>query len=186
MATPNQPAKQKPLLYGDGMLDARQLDDIAKMEDQNFDYSYVPGYSEQRQINEHAVRDGLKPIPLDKLYWARAARPDGSNVDYREAVTVSRLGYRACTIEDLRERGWGMPPAAHIAADGSIRREDTVLAIVDSGTAKKNQRRQQEKTAEFEGRNDSPDLPGGESHFEKSGRGVSLAAAKEALLGPNH
>lgn len=176
-------SKQKPLLYGDGVLDAKALEDIATFEDQGFDYSYVPGYSEQRRMNEHAIRDGMKPLQIDKLFWARAARPDGSNVDYREAVTVSRLGYRACTLDDLRERGWGMPPAAHVAADGSIRREDTVLAIVDNDRARKNQRRQQEATAAFEGRNDSPDLPGGESSFEKQGRGVSLQAAKEALLG---
>ena len=177
---------KKPLLYGDGVLDAQQLEDIAKFEDDGFDYSYVPGYSEARRRNEHAVRDGRKPIPMDKLYWARSSRPDGSNVDYREAVTVSRLGYRACTLDDLRERGWGMPPAAHVAADGSIRREDTVLAIVDNDIARRNQRRQQENTAAFEGRNDAPDLPAGESHFEKRGAGVSLADAKEALLGPSN
>lgn len=183
MATTNDSninSKQKPLLFGNARLDATALEDIEKFEGEGFDYSYVPGYSEQRRINEHAVRDGHKPQPLDKLYWARATRTDGTNVDYREATTVVRLGYRACTIDDLRERGWGMPPAAHIAADGSIRREDTVLAIVDSGTAQKNKNRQERANAEFEGQN--PGTEDVHSKLEKSGRGVSLGAAKQALL----
>jgi hypothetical protein len=180
--TSNKESKQKPLLFGNAALDATAIEDIEKFEEQGFDWSYVPGYSEQRQLNEHAVRDGHKPTPMDKLFWARVARTDGSDVDYRDAVGTSRLGYRACTIDDLRERGWGMPPSAHVAADGTIRREDTALAIVDFDRAQKNKQRQERINAEFEGRNEAPDLPDGESKVEKQGRGVSLGQAKRALL----
>lgn len=178
----NSNIQRKPLLFGSNQLDAAALEDIEKFEEENFDYSYVPGYSEQRRLNELAVRDGHKATPMDKLYWARVSRTDGSDVDYRDAVTVSRLGYRACTIDDLKERGWGMPPAAVVAPDGTIRREDTALAIVDSDRAKKNQVRQDRINAEFEGRNEAPDLPDGESRLEKQGKGVSLNTAKRALL----
>ena len=178
----NIQSKQKPLLFGSATIEATAIEDIEKFESQNFDWSYVPGYSEQRRLNEQAVKHGAKPVPLDRLYWARVSRTDGSNVDYREAVTISRLGYRACTIDDLRERGWGMPPAAHVAPDGSIRREDVALAIVDSDRAEKNSRRQRADTASFEGKNDAPDLPDGSSAFEKRGGGVSLRAAADALL----
>lgn len=178
--------KQKPMLFGNMQFDAAALEDVEKFEGENFDWSYVPGYSEQRRMNEITVRNGHKPTPIDKLYWARVSRVDGTNVDYREAVTVSRLGYRACTVEDLKERGWGMPPAAHVAPDGTIRREDTALAIVDSGTAKKNQKRQQQMNADFEQRDVMPEGHAGitdaESPFEQSGRG-SLSDAKRALFG---
>lgn len=181
-----EPAAQKPMLFGNMQFDAASIEDVEKFEGEGFDWSYVPGYSEQRRINELAVRDGKKAIPLDKLYWARVSRVDGTNVDYREAVTVSRLGYRACTVEDLKERGWGMPPGAHVGADGTIRREDTALAIVDSDKAKKNQKKQQLANAEFEQRDVMPEGRGGfaelNSPFENSGRG-SLADAKRALLG---
>lgn len=169
--------KQKPMLFGNVSFDAAALDDIEKFEDEGFDWSYVPGYSEQRRMNEHAVRRHQKPIPIDKLYWARASRTDGSNVDYREAVTVTRLGYRACTVDDLKERGWGMPPAAHVAADGSIRREDTVLAIVGNARAEKNKQRQMQINAEFEGRDIAPEEKAGYidnvySKLEESGKGT--------------
>lgn len=167
-------ATQKPLLFGNARLDATAIDEIEKFEQENFDWSYVPGYSEQRRINEHRVRDGQKAMPMDKLYWVRVERTDGSDVDYREATTVSRLGYRACTIDDLKERGWGMPPTAHVAADGTIRREDVALAIVDNDRATKNQRRQEVANAEFEGRDILPDARPGlvaESRVETSKHG---------------
>ena len=182
----NSTPRSKPFLFGDASLEATDIDAIEKFEAENFDMSYVPGYSEQRRINEHRVRKGQKAVPIDKLYWARTARADGSNVDYREAVTVSRLGYRACTLEDLRERGWGMPPGAHEAADGTIRMQDTTLAIVDSDRARKNKDRQERINAEFEGRDIAPSSQDGitseASRLETSGRGASLEDAKKAVL----
>lgn len=179
MAT-NSNINSKPLLFGSAGLDAKAIEDIEKFEAMGFDNSYVPGYSEQRILNELAVRDGHKPTAIDRLYWARVSRTDGSNVDYREAVTVGRLGYRACTVDDLKERGWGMPPGAHVATDGTIRREDTALAIVDSDRARKNKDRQESINAEFEGKDPGTDEVS--SKLEKQGRGVSLNAAKQALL----
>lgn len=189
MAKTDSTPSQKPLLFGNAMFDATALEDIEKFEGESFDWSYVPGYSEQRKINELRVRDGKKPIEMDKLYWPRASRIDGTNVDYREAVTVSRLGYRACTVEDLKERGWGMPPAAHVAADGTIRREDTVLAIVDSDRAAKNLKKQNEINAEFEARSMEDNAPeAGHAGItdvsfkvEKHGRGMTAADAAKAL-----
>ena len=184
---------QKPMLFGSAFFDAQALEDIEKFEGENFDWSYVPGYSEQRRINELQVRDGRKAIAMDKLYWARAQREDGLNVDYREAVTVSRLGYRACTVEDLQERGWGMPPSAHVAADGSIRREDTVLAIVDSERAAKNLKKQQAYNAEFERNHLEQDTAPEANHagitdvsfrMEKHGHGTAAEAA-QALMNLN-
>lgn len=171
----NDTVNQKPLLFGNISFDASAIEDIEKFEDDGFDWSYVPGYSEQRRLNELEVRKGRKAQQMDKLYWARASRVDGTNVDYREAVTVSRLGYRACTIDDLKERGWGMPPSAHVAADGSIRREDTILAIVDYDRAQKNFRRQEAINAEFEQRDVSPEpthsgITNVESSLEKQRR----------------
>ena len=177
--------KQKPLLFGNVKIEATALEDIERFEADGFDNSYVPGYSEQRRANEIRVRDGHKPIPLDRLYWSRVARVDGSNVDYRDAVGVSRLGYRACTVEDLRDRGWGMPPGAHVAADGLIRREDTALAIVDYARAEKNRQKQREINDEFEGKHYETHMASDavKVSTEQKADGVSLRAAQEALLG---
>lgn len=179
-------ANQKPMLFGNVHLDASAIEDLEKFEGQGFDNSYVPGYSEQRQLNELAVRRGEKEKPIDRLYWARVSRIDGTNVDYREATTVSRLGYRACTVEDLKARGWGMPPGAHVGSDGLIRREDTALAIVDNDRATRNKKRQREVNAEFEGRSVMPDSPRGitaaEGYLENQRTGASLRQAAEDLL----
>ena len=141
---------KKPLLFGDKTFDAERLDDVAFAED-NWDYSYVPGYSEQRRENELLVKDGKKATPIDKLYWARVGGVDGGTPDYRQRVGTQRLGYRACTVEDLKERGWAFPPAAYEAADGTIRRDDLALAIVDNARAEKNRVRQEHINAEFHG-----------------------------------
>lgn len=186
MAKP-ETVSQKPMLFGDLKFDARALEDVEKFEGENFDWSYVPGYSEQRRMNELRVRDGQKPIPMDKLYWPRVTRVDNSNVDYREATTVSRLGYRACSVDDLKERGWGMPPGAHVGADGLIRREDTALAIVDFDRAEKNLNKQKRENAAFEGNDITPEpthrgITNVTGTLEKHRTGASLDDAANNLL----
>lgn len=141
---------KKPLLFGDKTFDAQRLDDIERIETE-WDWSYVPGYSEARRDNDKlASKD--KPIrPIDRLYWVRVGGVDGGEVDYRQRVATQRLGYRACTASDLENRGWEMPPAAYEAPDGLIRRDDLALAIVDFDRAEKNRDMQAAKNAAFHG-----------------------------------
>jgi hypothetical protein len=47
-----------------------------------------------------------------------------------------RQGYRPATTEDLEELGFGLPVTAEVTSDGQIRREDTLLFIVDGERAK--------------------------------------------------
>jgi len=179
----NDTKKSKPMLFGSATMDADALHKMDEMDDAGYDNSYVPGYSEERRKNELRVRDGQSASNIDHLYWVRTSRVDGSDVDYRDAVAVSRLGYRAATVDDLSERGWAMPPAAHIGADGLIRREDLALAIVDKDIAKKNKDRLARKNAEFEGQTRQSETGVVTVATEKHGRSVSLADAKQALLG---
>ena len=141
---------KKPLLFGDKTFDAERLDDVAFAED-NWDWSYVPGYSEQRRENDLLVRDGKKATPMDRLYWARVGGVDGGTPDYRQRVGTQRLGYTACTKEELEARGWGFPPAAYEGPDGMIRRDDLALCIVGNDRAEKNRIRQEQINAEFHG-----------------------------------
>ena len=47
-----------------------------------------------------------------------------------------RDGYRPATVDDLRSVGFGLPVAGEVLPDGSIRREDTRLYIVDGDKAR--------------------------------------------------
>ncbi len=176
-------SNQKPLLFGSNTLDAAQLAALDAADDAGWDNAYVPGYSETQRANELAVRDGRKPAETPHLYWARTQRTDGSNVDYRDAGLIQRAGYRACTLADLKENGWAMPPAAHVGADGLIRREDLTLAIVDSGRRKINQGRKAARNAEFEGRERTSSTGVVTTATEKTGRSLSLEEAKQQILG---
>ena len=141
---------KKPLLFGDKTFDAERLDEVEFAED-NWDYSYVPGYSEQRRDNDKRVARGEAPVAIDRLYWARVGGVHGGDPDYRQRVGTQRLGYTACTVDDLKARGWGFPPASYEAADGLIRRDDLALCVVDNARAEKNRIRQEQINAEFHG-----------------------------------
>lgn len=135
----------KPILWGDKTFDAERIEEYRRLE-RNWDRSYVPGYSEIRRDNEIRVKEGDKPIPHDRLQWVRVSRTGGNDVDHKDLLEWGMLGYQFCTEDDLLERGWKMPPTAHVAADGTIRREDLALAIVDKETARLNKEYQEQKT----------------------------------------
>jgi len=142
----------KPFMVGDATFDAERLDSIDWI-DAHSDRSYVPGYSEARRDNEKAIAEGrpqdVKKIP--RLQWVRTSRPDGRDVDMRDMLEYARLGYEMCTEEDLEEHGFKFPPTAYSAADGTIRREDTALAICSWERAQKNERHQQSINERFHG-----------------------------------
>lgn len=127
----------KPLLFGDPTLDASRIESIRRLDD-TWDRSYVPGYSEARRANEWAVRDGKKPIPMDRLQWIRIGHTDGREIGDRDMLEWALNGYQFITESELKSRGWGMPPTAFVDSQGRIRREDLALAFVDEAQARKN------------------------------------------------
>jgi len=119
-----------------------------------YDASSVPGHAELviardlakagSRLSEdvkqgYYKRFGAEPadLPAD-LRWIRETGPDGKR-SYNADVTKMgylRDGYRPATVDDLRSVGFGLPPAGEVLPDGSIRREDTRLYIVDGDRAR--------------------------------------------------
>ena len=152
----------KPLLFGDTTLDADRIDEIRSQDAAGWDRSYVPGYGEQRRSNELRVRDGKKPIPLDRLQWIRLNHIDGKEVGERDMLQWALDGYQFITLQELKDRGYGMPPTAYVDSQGRIRREDLALAFVDNAQARKNKDRQDAEKAAFHSdkmQAPSPDRP---------------------------
>lgn len=164
----------KPLIFPDNRSAADRFD---PSNVKGHDPSYVGGYSEIVQANDIAASDDLKflnahagtrtkrkedvykligtgPQELDcQLSWQRVASPSGSH-SYSAAVQLMNAeqeGWRAATLDDLKNRGFGMPPTAHVAADGTIRRLDTALHIRDGEVARKWERFRAEEAARAEG-----------------------------------
>lgn len=146
----------KPMVIGDQVFDATKIEEMGKSV-RRWDFSYVPGYSETRAKNEHRAARGEPIIEQDRLQWMRATKADGKETDLRDRGEYARLGYQFATEDDLKERGWGLPPTAHIAPDGTIRREDSVLMIVGKQQARLNREEREREAAEFYGDFDPAD-----------------------------
>lgn len=166
---------KKPLLFGDKSFDAQKMEKMRSVEGRGWDWSYVPGYSEEKRENERRAATGQKPNPIPRLQWVRVSKTNGDDVDYRQNVTWRTLGYEACTKKDLEKYGWEMPPAGYEAPDGTIRREDLALAIVGSEQAERNRIEQKRFTADFAGRSAAA------SHIEDDERKQGTGSLEDAL-----
>lgn len=145
-------SKGKPLMFGDKTLDFEQLEAFDQIMEAGWDSAYIPGYSDKRRENEIRVKEGQKPIPLPlRFQWIRASTVNGKAVATTEMYNWARLGYRKATKDVLEENGYGMPPAAFVNPDGDIMKEDLVLAFVPEDIARRNQSRQNQINAEFQG-----------------------------------
>jgi hypothetical protein len=151
----------------------------------NADPSYIPGYSEIVQANdiekandlvfanqhegtgitkEYVYTKILKTHPrkLPVIFrWLRVAAPNGTN-SYnadRDRMDYTKRGYRIASVEDLDRHGFGRPPAAHVEADGTIRRDDVALFVVDGGAERAYERWLAQQIAETENPTTIPDAP---------------------------
>lgn len=149
------PPKGKPLLFGDPTPDAERIE-RAKFLRNQWDRSYVPVYSERVVENEIRVRDGLDPLPTPKLCWIPVSNLDGTNVDGRRTAPYAMAGFQLATKAVLDHYGYGMPPAAHLAPDGTIRREDAALAFVNEEVADFNRRQRREDLDKARGQGTEP------------------------------
>lgn len=133
-----KPLPGKPLIFAEPAFEG--LNELIDLRTESWDDFYVPGYSEKIRINEQRVRDGHKALPMDRLQWVRISK--GANGDISETDKSMyqwlRLGYRAVGTDYLKEQGYGFPPAATPAADGTIRIGDTALFMVPATRADQN------------------------------------------------
>lgn len=143
---------EKPLVFANSYFDDPRMDAL-EYAAREWDAAYVPGYSELKTENQIRESKGLPRIEAPRLQWVRITRTGGGDVSGGDAQLVSYmgLGYRACGVADLKENGWGMPPAGWVGPDGTIRRDDQALFIVGEKRAARNRekdrRAREEKTS---------------------------------------
>lgn len=157
---------KRPILWGNQTTDTEAVAGIeGTFLFEERDPSYVPGHGEIVMANdiakghlpEHEKRryyerfgTGPKALPMD-LAWVRVSGVDG-NRSYNADISAAdwrRKGYRPATLDDLKKQGWEVPPTAHVEADGTIRREDVALWIVDGDRARALEAYQARVNAEF-------------------------------------
>lgn len=97
---------------------------------------------------------GTGPRVLDHEFrWLRVSGPNMSrtySADAQLSYAVNDQGFRLATEDDLKSRGYGMPPAAHLDGEGKIRRLDVALYIRSGEVARKWERYEVEKAAKRE------------------------------------
>ncbi len=149
---------KKPLIFADERSDVEKFD--PRKHRGALDASRIPGYSEIVMANDieaaddlafrNAHRDnphvktkedvyrmiGATPRALDvEFAWlpvSGAAGARSSNVDRVLDRFRHQEGYRLASKDDLESRGFGFPPAAREAEDGTIRRGSDVALFVRS------------------------------------------------------
>jgi hypothetical protein len=145
----------------------RQLED-------SFDPMYIPGYTEIQKANAIAEVDdlvwrethpgvskedeyrklGTHPQPLPVHFQAvRVAGMDGThnaNVS-RDKAEYDRWGYEPAKYpEHFQPHGFGQPVFYTVQADGTLRREDLQLYVVDARAARARELSIARRTAELE------------------------------------
>jgi hypothetical protein len=155
MSEPKDVKPSKPLLFADERTDAERFD--PRLHRGHLDPSRIPGYAEIVQANDIAPADALtfrdrnagrtkediykqigatpQPLPVE-LAWLRITGPGGvdSPRAYQELDHYKNAqGFRLARVEDLEAHGYGFPPAARLAEDGTIRRGPDVALYIRSG-----------------------------------------------------
>jgi len=107
------------------------------------DYTFVPGYSDKRRINDERIRKGQNPIPMPYRFQLVPVTTPAGKVDNRRVAEWSMRGYRKVKQSDIESGGLGisMPPAAVITAEGSIRIGDSDLMYCGADNAAKEEAR---------------------------------------------
>jgi len=149
--------RKKPLLFGEELGDATaralSANALAHVQD---DPNWIPGYSEQMRMLElqgaeygsmayqqraHQARAlGISEVksPSVRFKPLRVAGLNGEINDniLMDLATYQSQGYRPATLADLERNGYAKPPLYTVAADGTIRRGDVALYVVDAEGAK--------------------------------------------------
>lgn len=157
---------EKPLVFAGSTTDSQQLHEGDEFAWEHFTPAWVPGYDEHVKANEIARNPRLTRGQKEKLLqdlgaapkelsarvaWVRARGADGGR-SYNASIDQAswrRKGYRPATVEDLAQHQLVLPPTAHVDTDGTIRRVDCDLWIVDESKARAFDRMHAQMNADF-------------------------------------
>lgn len=147
--------KKKPALFSDERTDAERFNPA--LHRGALDPSRIPGYSEIVQANDIDQADDLwfreqnNGLTKEDVYKQIGAQPQELPVEFawlpisgtagapsaNQARVLDRYvnaeGFRLATDEDLTRHGYGFPPSARVAEDGTIRRGSDTALYVRSG-----------------------------------------------------
>lgn len=148
----------KPLLFGEDVGgDLERAIDSKALAFAGDDPNWIPGYSEQiraldlkkaeygsmsHQQFAHLMRQmGVSEVKEPPVRF-KPVRAAGLNGELNDNVLIDKAryeeqGYRMATMDDLTRHGYSKPPMYTIAADGTIRRGDVALMVVDAAGAKR-------------------------------------------------
>jgi len=120
-----------------------------------WDASYVPGYSDMRHMNDALRARKKKGIDLPaNVCWVPRS--------YRGFMPYRKKGYAVitdATIDEsgnkrsdmLEKHGWEVAPAADVREDGTIQKDDLILAYVPGDRWREEERKEAEHRAFMEG-----------------------------------
>ena len=117
-----------------------------------WDSSYVPGFSDQKHMNEMLKLQGEKPLGLPaNLCWLP--------INKKALMLWTKKGYEVITdgnpetqtSEMLAKHGWKVPEQATVMPNGTIQREDVVLGYVPGERYLEEQEKEAEERAFREG-----------------------------------
>lgn len=123
--------------------------------DGGWDASYVPGFSDMRHMNDALKAKGKHGVDLPaNVCWVPR--------NYRGFMPYKRKGYEVITdaqldesgnkrSEMLEKHGWEVAPAADVREDGTIQKDDLVLAYVPGDRYREEERKEAEYRAYMEG-----------------------------------
>ena len=108
---------------------------------ENFSTSRHIRTSEGLNLRDHYIKKYGEPKPLPvRFKWVRVEDMKGdSNAPNvrKDLVPYVKDGYTFATSDDLARYNYGVPPQAIVSADGTIRRGDVALVVVDAEGAKR-------------------------------------------------
>lgn len=113
------------------------------------DLTFVPGFSDMRRARDLAQAEvaagkiarheaKIDPLPVN-LYWVRTVKPSGAP-DSTKQLDAGLAGYKVVHKDEIGKHEWlkSAPPGCTFDADGSIRKGDVVLMVVDGKRAARN------------------------------------------------
>lgn len=165
--------------YIPGYSEQVQANDIAATDDHIWYQQHLAsgedGRPQDGQTKEDVYKQiGRHPAPLPvEFMWLRTQDAAGlhSAQIAKDLMEYDRRRYRvAVWPNDFEPHGYGFPPAGHKEADGTIRRDDVTLYVVDGRAARAFKKAQQDYTQQLE----NPKGSGGNEVFENKRETVTV------------